>query len=163
MTRKEFENIVPRLRPLIVKVGLDFFGNTDDAEDAAQDTLVRLWRYCEQLDVDRNLTALATMVAKNICIEHYRRRQMTIAEPTEDTPASRTYSADAGIESKETQERIDTAIKRLAPREQQLVRKRYIEDHSADEIAQETGIPKSSVKSMISTAKTKLIKILKSQ
>lgn len=163
MTRKEFENIVPRLRPLIVKVGLDFFGNIDDAEDVAQDTLVRLWRYCEQLDADRNMTALATMVAKNICIEHYRRRQMTIAEPTEDTPASSTYSADAGIESKETQERIDTAIKRLAPREQQLVRKRYIEDQTTDEIAQETGIPKPSVKSMISTAKTKLIKILRSQ
>ena len=43
MDRKEFENIVPALRPLMVKVGRDFFGNKDDAEDIAQDALVRLW------------------------------------------------------------------------------------------------------------------------
>lgn len=163
MTRKEFENSVPQLRPLIVKVGLDFFGNTDDAEDVAQDVLVRLWQYCEQLDASRNLAALAITVAKNICIEHYRRRQMTVVQPPDDTPAGNTYSADAGIESKEAQERIDTAIKHLAPREQQLVRKRYIEDQTADEIAQETGIPRPSVSSMISTARAKLIKILRSQ
>lgn len=58
---------------------------------------------------------------------------------------------------------IDTAIKSLSPRQQQLVRRRYIEDHSAEEIAAETGIPKPSVKSMLSTAKSKLIKILKKQ
>lgn len=163
MTHKEFENMVPKLRPLMVKVGRDFFGNMDDAEDVAQDALVRLWNYCSRLDAGRNMEALAVMVAKNICIEHYRRRQMTIAEPQENTPADNNYSADSGLESIETQERIDSAIKRLAPREQQLVRKRYIEDHTVDEIALETGIPKPSVKSMISTAKNKLNKILKRQ
>lgn len=45
MNRKEFENIVPELRPLMVKVARDFFGNQDDAEDVAQDALVRLWNY----------------------------------------------------------------------------------------------------------------------
>ena len=36
-----------------------------------------------------------------------------------------------------------------------------LEDHSAEEIARETGIPKPSVKSMLSGAKAKLIRILK--
>ena len=43
MNRKEFENIVPELRPLMVKVARDFFGNQDDAEDVAQDALVRVF------------------------------------------------------------------------------------------------------------------------
>ena len=36
MSPKEFENIVPVLRPLMVKVGRDFFGNDADADDVAQ-------------------------------------------------------------------------------------------------------------------------------
>lgn len=163
MNRKEFEQAIPELRPLMVNVGCDFFGNMDDAEDVAQDALVRLWNYCERLDVNRNINSLAIMVAKNICVEKYKRRQMTVDEPTHEMPASATYSADTGITLRETQDKIDSAISRLSPREQQLVRKRYLEDHSAADIAQEMNIPKPSVKSMLSAAKSKLIKILNSQ
>lgn len=163
MERREFEQMLFRLRPLTVQVGYRFFGNRDDAEDVAQDALLRLWTYCEQLDAERNLEALAIMVAKNICVEKYKRKQIGMAEATLDIEAGEGYAADGGIRAQETLMLIDTAIKSLSPRQQQLVTKRYIEDHSAEEIAAETGIPKPSVKSMLSTAKSKLIKILKKQ
>ena len=161
MNRKEFEQQVQRLRPLMLRVGRDFFGNKDDAEDVAQDSLVRLWNYCERLDANRNLEALAVMVAKNICVEKFKRRTLTIVELPDDKLGSEADRADAGIISTETRELIDEAIDTLSPREQQLVRKRYLEDHSAEEIAQETGIPKPSVKSMLSMAKAKLKKRLR--
>ena len=157
MERREFEQMLSRLRPLTVQVGYRFFGNRNDAEDVAQDALLRLWTYCEQLDAERNMEALAIMVAKNICVEKYKRKQIGIAEANQDIEAGE------GIRAQETLMLIDTAIKSLSPRQQQLVRRRYIEDHSAEEIAAETGIPKPSVKSMLSTAKSKLIKILKKQ
>ena len=163
MERREFEQMLSRLRPLTVQVGYRFFGNRNDAEDVAQDALLRLWTYCEQLDAGRNMEALAIMVAKNICVEKYKRKQIGIAEANQDIEAGEGYAADGGIRAQETQMLIDTAIKRLSPRQQQLVRRRYIEDHSAEEIAAETGIPKPSVKRMLSTAKSKLIKILKKQ
>ena len=163
MERREFEQMLSRLRPLTVQVGYRFFGNRNDAEDVAQDALLRLWTYCEQLDAERNMEALAIMVAKNICVEKYKRKQIGIAEANQDIEAGEGYATDGGIRAQETQMLIDTAIKSLSPRQQQLVWRRYIEDHSAEEIATETGIPKPSVKSMLSTAKSKLIKILKKQ
>ena len=163
MERREFEQMLSRLRPLTVQVGYRFFGNKNDAEDVAQDALLRLWTYCEQLDAGRNMEALAIIVAKNICVEKYKRKQIGIAEANQDIEAGEGYAADGGIRAQETQMLIDTAIKSLSPRQQQLVRRRYIEDHSAEEIAAETGIPKPSVKSMLSAAKSKLIKILKKQ
>lgn len=167
MERKGFEQLVPRLRPLMIKVGRDFFGNMDDAEDVAQDSLERLWKYCERLDAERNMEALAVMVAKNICVEKYKRRQamaLTLRQ-TQDKlateKADEAYHADASLLSAEVRKGIEEAISTLSPREQELVRKRYLEDHSAEEIAQETGIPKPSVKSMLSMAKTKLKKRLR--
>lgn len=160
MNRKEFEQQIPHLRPLMLRVGRDFFGNRDDAEDVAQDSMERLWLYCERLDASRNLEALAVMVAKNICVEKYKRRQR-LCQPSDERLCDDADQADAPLMAAETRERIATAIGTLSPREQQLIRRRYIDDHSADEIAIETGIPKPSVKSMISMAKAKLKKRLK--
>lgn len=161
MERKEFEKQIPQLRFLAMQIGKDFFGNRDDAEDVAQDALERLWRYCERLNADRNIEALAVMVAKNICIEKYKRRQITVDSPPSDPVACEAYGADANILSEEAREMIEGAISTLSPREQQLITKRYLEDHSAEEISQETGIPKPSVKSMLSMAKAKLKKKLR--
>ena len=81
MTHAEFEHIIPHLRPLMVRVGRDFFGNAEDAEDVAQDSLIRLWTYCEKLDAQRNLEALAVMVAKNICVQRYHRLEQLPTSP----------------------------------------------------------------------------------
>ena len=163
MSPQEFENIVPELRLLMVKVGRDFFGNQTDAEDVAQEGLIRLWNFCERLDARRNMEALAIRVAKNVCVDTYRKRSnntITLDDRLEDNT-----TADAHLDAEDTQHKIDEAIERLNPREQELFRKRHIEGHTAEEIANETGIPKPSVKSIISMAKRKLIndlqKILK--
>ena len=158
MSPQEFENIVPELRLLMVKVGCDFFGNQTDAEDVAQEGLIRLWNFCERLDARRNMEALAIRVAKNVCVETFRKRSnntITLDDRLEDNT-----TADANLDAEDTQHKIDEAIERLSPREQELFRKRHIEGHTAEEIANETGIPKPSVKRIISMAKRKLIKDL---
>ena len=161
MSPKEFENIVPALRPLMVKVGRDFFGNDTDADDVAQEGLIRLWRYCERLNAERNMEALAVKVAKNICVEIYRKRTTRIISLTDHIESNETSDdADANIVAGETQQKIDEAMERLSPRERELLRKRHIEGHTAEEIATETGIPKPSVKSMISMARKKMTKEL---
>ena len=163
MSPKEFENIIPALRPLMVKVGRDFFSNESDADDVAQEGLIRLWNYCERLDARRNMEALAVRVAKNVCVEIYRKRNNNTVALNDKLKDSTT--ADAHLNAEDTQHKIDEAIERLSPRERELLRKRHIEGHTAEEIANETGIPKPSVKSIISMAKRKLIndlqKILK--
>lgn len=160
MTRKEFEQIVPRLRPLMVRVGRDFFGNKADAEDIAQEGLVRLWQYCEQLDSRRNLEALAVKVAKNVCLNLYRSRQET--ESISDTLEIRSDdSPDKRMITAEVQQEVDEAIGRLKPRERTLFVARHVDDEPTDKISTDTGISKSSVQSIISMAKKKLFKDLK--
>ena len=130
----------------MVRVGRDFFGNAEDAEDVAQDSLIRLWTYCEKLNAQRNLEALAVMVAKNVCLE--------------ESLAPCTTEADAPLLAQEAMQRIDHAMRQLSPREQSLFKARHIDDKSVDEIAAEAHLPKPSVKSMISMAKAKLKRLI---
>lgn len=140
----------------MVKVGRDFFGNQMDAEDVAQEGLLRLWNYCERLNADRNLDALAVKVAKNVCVDIYKERNIYEDEIKVDVASPPSQAADAELHAMEMQQKIDEAMDRLNPRERDLLKARQFEGKSAEEISEQTGIPKSSVKSMISMARKKL-------
>lgn len=161
MTQEEFENIIPRLRPLMENVGREFFGNAIDADDVAQESMIRLWRYCMSLDAGRNLQALAIKVAKNVCIDMHKDRLRTGTLYGIETSATAPDHADDTVNAMETRQEIEKAMRHLKPREQELLRARLMENRTVDEISQSTGIGKASVKSMISMAKKKVIKELK--
>lgn len=164
MDRNTFEQTAARLRPLILRIGQDFFGSADDAEDVAQDTLVQLWRYCERLDEGRNVEALAVRVAKNCCVNMKRRQRLQVVRGEEHLPATTPLPLPSPHEQLEWQERVsalDEAVGLLQPRERQLFEMRQMEGLSTEEIAQQTGMAKATVQSMIAMARRKLFNNMK--
>jgi len=172
MTRSEFEHIAERLRQKVQKVGLQFFGSQDDAEDAAQETMEQLWRYCEQIDASRNIEALAIRVAKNCCVNLYRKihNSQFIIHNSEQTIFNSQFSifnsqSEASpqeeLEAKDTERMLEEALDLLKPRERQLFEMRQLEGLSIDEISSETGIPKPSITAMVSAARKKVFTELK--
>ena len=166
MTRSEFEHIAAQLRQRVLKVGLDFFSNKEDAEDAAQETMVQLWRYLEHIDAGRNVEALAVRVAKNCCVSISRKQNKFRTE----TPAvansklstlNSPLSPEMLLEAQDTQRLLSEAIALLKPRERELFEMRQIEGLSTDEVVEQTGIPKPSVIAMVSAARKKVFTELK--
>ena len=158
MTRPEFEQIAAQLRQKVLKTGLDFFGNREDAEDAAQDTMVQLWRYLEHIDAERNVETLAVRVAKNCCVSIYRKRKSL--SPTL-SQGEGVLTPQEQLEAKDTQRMLDETLSLLKPRERQLFDMRALMALSVDEITQQTGIPKPSVTAMVSAARKKVFTELK--
>lgn len=157
MTRTEFEQSVDKWRPEMLKVARMFFASRDDAEDAVQDALVRLWQYAERIDVHQNVGGLAVQVTKNCCVSLWRRRQKNGPKPTDEHAAS----PHEVLEDGELHSALIEAVGRLAPRERELFTMRQWEGLSNDEIALRTGIAKNSVKVMVSAARQKLFKTLR--
>ena len=167
MTRSEFEHIAAQLRQRVLKVGLDFFSNKEDAEDVAQETMVQLWRYLEHIDAERNVEALAVRVAKNCCVSMYRKlsqRDGSFVTPLDDVtkePSLCDNSPQAQLEAEDTQRLLSEAIALLKPRERQLFELRQMDGLSTDEVVSQTGIPKPSVTAMVSAARKKVLTELK--
>lgn len=164
MDRTTFEQTAARLRPLILRIGRDYFGSADDAEDVAQETLLRLWHYCQQLDEGRNIEALAARVAKCCCVDMQRREHIQMVREGDEGPVqmpSLAPSPHEELEQKEGTAALDEAISQLKPRERQLFEMRQQEGLSTEEIAQQTGIPKTSVQSMVAMARKKVFNEMK--
>ena len=166
MTRSEFEHIAAQLRQRVLKTGLDFFGNREDAEDVAQETMVQLWRYLEHIDAGRNVEALAVRVAKNCCVSISRKQNKfrtdtaAVADSSLFTLHS-SLSPEAQLEAKDTQRMLSESIALLKPRERELFEMRQIDGLSTEEIAEQTGIPKPSIRAMVSAARKKVFTELK--
>ena len=158
MTRQEFEHIAAQLRQKVLNVSTQFFASRQDAEDAAQEAMVQLWRYCEQIDASRNIDALAVRVAKNCCVSMYRRQRHTadIDQQSIKTPTAEP-SPQQQLEAKDTQRMLNEALSLLKPRERQLFDMRAVMGLSNDEISSQTGIPKTSIAPMVSEARKKVM------
>lgn len=161
MTRQEFEHIAAQLRQKVLNVSTQFFASRQDAEDAAQEAMVQLWRYCEQIDASRNIDALAVRVAKNCCVSMYRRQRHTadIDQQSIKTPTAEP-SPQQQLEAKDTQRMLNEALSLLKPRERELFDMRAVMGLSNDEISSQTGIPKKSIAPMVSEARKKVMEEL---
>ena len=159
MTRSEFEQMAMQLRKEMLSIGMAFFGNREDAEDVAQEGLVKLWNYCEHIDTGQSVKALAVRVAKNCCVSIHRRRQAETREISQLSTlnAQRIVpTPQEHLEATDTQRVMNEALALLKPRERQLFEMRQLEGRSNDDISQETGIPKTSVTVMLSAARKKV-------
>ena len=160
MTRSEFENIAAQLRQKVLKVSLNFFGSKEDAEDAAQETMVQLWRYCEHIDAERNVEALAVRVAKNCCVSMHRKVSQRdgsfVFDSANTKEPSLCETPHAQLEAQDTQRMLMETIALLKPRERELFEMRQIEGLSVDDVSKQTGIPKPSVVAMVSAARKKV-------
>ena len=148
MTRSEFEHIIPALRPVMLQVALYFFGSHDDAEDTTQEAMLALWRYCERIDPERNVEALAIRVTKNCCVNSYRRRSPLTTMP-DGLPAGTSSPLSPSphdlLEAKDAQALLAAALARLKPRERELFEMKQIQGLTNDEIVAQTGITKKSI------------------
>ncbi|MBQ0075258.1 MAG: sigma-70 family RNA polymerase sigma factor [Prevotella sp.] len=160
MTTIEFEHIILKIRPQMVRVALDFFHNEEDAEDAVQNVLFKMWK--RDWKPDDDVTALAIRATKNECVSMARKQRLRLHLSIEDEARSLTSAneADQDILTNERRQSIEKAINNLSRSEQRIIRLTQDKGLNAEEIAIVTGIKLPSVRSMLSMARKKLIEHL---
>jgi RNA polymerase sigma-70 factor (ECF subfamily) len=135
-----------------LRLAYRYASNPSEAEDIAQDALLRAWRRRSTLrEADRRNQWLATIVRNEAFRQHARVRPDPIA----------TIETQEGVEDARvvgTVERADlhAALDRLNDRDRQLLELRYNEDLTQAAIARRLGIPEGTVKVRLHRARIKL-------
>lgn len=159
MQQEEFEHIAPQLRTVMFEIGHCFFRNEEDADDVAQEGLVTLWKYCQQMDASCNHKALAVRVAKHCCIDLMRRRKQVMIVDMDGKAEKMSFgpSPHEELEAAEMKAALNEAVYLLKPSERRVFQMQQLEGLSPDEISEQTHIPKSSIKSMVSAARKNVL------
>lgn len=166
MTDNEFTSIAASLRSLALRVALSYRKNggldTAEAEDIAQDTMLRLWNRREQLP-QTEARAMAVTVARHLAIDRLRRKA-TAPSPLLDTDiADRGAIPGQELEDKQNEQWLRERIGRLPAKEYMVLHMRQVEHKSNEEIATIIGINPQSVPVLLSRARHKLLDALKNK
>ena len=150
-----FESFAAEYRSVMFSVARKHLRNRVDAEEAAQDALVRLYRIRTRFDADRSPEGLVVRVVTNACRDLHRRRNAGIGAITQRMEASvlRSLSVASGFaELGEDRLVARELLASLSERHRRPLELRYLEGLTNGEIAAQLGISVSSVKLQLARA-----------
>lgn len=154
MKQEEFESIASTLRHRILAVARGFHLD-DEAEDVAQETMLKLWNMRERLDGSQPVEPLVICMARRLSIDHLRRRHTVALD--EATSIVGGAQPDTALESNELEEWLAAQMEQLPTTEHTILHLRQVERKSSEEIAAIVGISPASVAPLLSRARRKLL------
>ena len=144
-------------------VGQSFFSSEEEAEDVAQETLIRIWKAWDGVSSPGEANRLTISVAKHECINVWRREQRrphtSLSISHEETQPAAPGSS--SLEGDELSEAIRKAATMLPRSEARLWRLFAEAGMAAAEIAAITEVNVRSVSTMLSHARNHIYKLLK--
>jgi RNA polymerase sigma-70 factor (ECF subfamily) len=160
--RSALSELLSRHQQRVFGFGVKMCGNTDDARDVAQDTLLTMARKVRDFRGDASLSTWLYTVARSFCIKKRRRTKGAPAyhEPLDRATQERTGEPSATPEQmllgREARETVAAALDQLEPDAREVVVLRDIEGLTAAEVAEVTGLSVPAVKSRLHRARAAL-------
>lgn len=166
MELEEFKITVLPLRDKLLNYARRMTDCAEDAEDAVQETLLRLWNRRGELEGCRSVEAFAMTVVRNLCMDLWRTDK-------ENQTLDNLQIADAAVtpeqllEQKDGQCLMDRIVGSLPPLQQTVMRMKDFEGYETEEIAAITGCSHEAVRSNLSRARRRVrdiyLKLMQSQ
>jgi RNA polymerase sigma factor (sigma-70 family) len=152
--------ITPRVLAYAARL---LMGDRAEAEDVAQETMLRLWRVAPTWrQGETKVTTWAYRVATNLCIDRQRSRRRKAQMALDDAPeiADAGLGADGRLQEAHRMAALEAALGELPDRQRQAVVLRHLEGLTNPEIAAIMEIGVEAVESLTARGKRALAAVL---
>ena len=154
-----FEELVNRHKMSVYRLARSITGNHDDADDAAQETFIRVHRSLSSFDTDRSFKAWIRRITFNTSLNVLRgtsnRKKPIVVSHTEHV-ADLSPNPEQVVETRDTGSHLHEAIESLTAELRATFILRANEEMSYREIARITGVKIGTVMSRLSRARERI-------
>src|SRR5437667_581388 len=154
-----FRQLAERYRGEILLHCYRMLGSLHDADDAVQETLLRVWKSSDRYEPRAQLTTWLHAVATNVCLTAIERRRKRPAEVIEDLDHLQPYPdrlLDDLVERETVELAFITAIQLLSPKQRAVLILRDVLGWSATEVAEALDDSVAAVTSALQRARGSL-------
>ncbi len=167
-----FEQLISNYQIKIYHIAYHMLSNEQDAEDAAQEAMIKAYRYLGSFKEESGFYTWIYRITHNICLDMLRRRKRSLTHETDlvkkdqDGQEAELQIVDAKPQPEEqllrlqVQNEMQNAIAELKENYRVVLVMRDIEGMSYDDIATVLEISAGTVKSRLNRARENLRKIV---
>lgn len=159
MTTTDFQAAVLEHKDRVYSYARYLLRDADDAQDVAQECLVRLWRHRERVEPGLPCRNWLLRAAHNLCIDRIRRRSTRPEfHPDDEAPDPPDVRPDAHrlAQSAQAARFLERALLDLSERDRAIVLLREVEGLPYEEIAAMLGLNIGTLKATLHRTREKL-------
>ncbi|MGB5419158.1 RNA polymerase sigma factor [Algibacter sp.] len=153
MTQKEFLNIVMPFKDKVFRLAKRLLVSTEEAEDATQEVLLKLWKNKLKIAEYNNVEAFSMTMTKNYCFDKLKSKQSQNLKIVHSNYEEKNTPLQTQVELNDSVNWVAKIIEELPEQQKIIIQLRDIEDYDFDEIAKMLDMNNTAVRVALSRAR----------
>jgi RNA polymerase sigma-70 factor, ECF subfamily len=131
----------------LYRYALRYLRSAEEANDVVHDVFLQMWRHRQRIGLGRDLRAYLYTTTRNHALDRLKRRKVedSFRERSDMAVAQEGSDAESELESRELAATIQRAMDSLPPRQREVLRMRWQQHLSYEEIAKALNISPKTV------------------
>ncbi|MDZ4148807.1 MAG: sigma-70 family RNA polymerase sigma factor [Flavobacteriaceae bacterium] len=159
MQSTEFSNLIRPFQDKVFRLAKRLLVSTEEAQDATQDVLLKLWNKNKELDRFDNLEAFAMTVTKNHCLDRLKSKQAGVLTLVHSNYTDSNATVEEKMEQQDSVSIVEKLMTRLPEQQRMIVQLRDVEGYEFEEIASMLDMNETAIRVSLSRAR----KVLRDQ
>ena len=153
MNQSDFLKVVLPFKDKVFRLAKRFLVSTEEAEDATQELLFKLWKNKDKLADYRNIEAFAMTMTKNYCYDRLKSKQASNLTLIHSNYKEKETSLDKKLEYMDSVRKVHLLIENLPDQQKLIIQLRDIEQYDFEEICSMLQMKPIAVRVSLSRAR----------
>lgn len=153
MNQNEFVLLITPFRDKVFRLAKRLLVSTEEAEDATQEVLVKLWNKNEGLKQYGSVEAFAMTITKNYCLDQLKSKRATNLSIAHTNYTDREPSLQQKVEDNDSLNWVEKIINQLPEQQRLIIQMRDIEQYEFEEIAKVLDMNETAIRVALSRAR----------
>lgn len=150
MNQNDFVKSIMPFKDKLFRLAKRLLISTEEAEDATQEVLLKLWNKNENLENYNSLEAFAMTMTKNYCLDQLKSKRAGNLKLGHDNYTDREPSLLQKLEDLDSLNWIEKVINQLPEQQRIIIQMRDIEQYEFIEIAEILGMNETAIRVALS-------------
>ncbi|MFT6730449.1 MAG: RNA polymerase sigma factor (sigma-70 family), partial [Glaciecola sp.] len=125
----------------------------EEAEDATQEILMKLWKNKEKIAEYKNVEAFSMTMTKNFCLDRLKSKQAQNLKIVHSNYEDNNTSLEKQLEARDSVDWVSKIIEELPDQQKIILQLRDIEEYDFDEIAKVVDMNPTAIRVALSRAR----------
>ncbi|PHS03697.1 MAG: RNA polymerase subunit sigma-70 [Kordia sp.] len=153
MTQTAFLNLVLPFKDKMYRLAKRLLVSNEEAEDATQEILLKLWTNKTKIAGYNNTEAFAMTMTKNYCFDRLKSKQAQNLRIVHNNYKDESTALQKQIEQKDSLDWIDKLMQQLPKQQQMVMQLRDIEQYEFADIAKVLDMKETAIRVSLSRAR----------